>query len=289
MISIRINNIINIVLKYFVRVNYNRSRRPFKKVHKSEFAIFFNDSLSNEIITDGVYEKDEISLAVKNIKKNGIILDIGANIGNHSIFFSKYCKEVYAFEAHPKTFKILNFNCSNYNKIKLFNLGVSDRKGYLFFKKNTKDIIGGRSLKKKGIIKSKINKLDNILKIKNKISLIKIDIEGGEYRALIGMEKLIKKNSSIIFIEFREKSIFVRKQLINFLVKNDYLHAYYFNHEGRYSVGSFVKLIKDIFKIIFLSFKNNKTELKKMEIKSLIKNNMDCNVIFSKKKLNKLF
>ncbi len=289
MISIRINNIIDIILKYFVRVNYNRKRRPFKKIHKSEFAIFFNDSLSNEIVSDGIYEKNEILLAVKNIKKNGTILDIGANIGNHSIFFSKFCKKVYAFEAHPKTFKILSFNCANYNKIKLYNLGVSNQKGHLFFKKNSTYIIGGRALKKKGHLKSKINKLDNILKANNNVNLIKLDIEGGEYKALIGMEKLIKKNSPLIFIEFREKSIFARKQLINFFLKNKYLFAYYFNYEDRYVVSNIIKLIKNIFKILFFRFKNNKTELRKIEIKSLIENKIYSNMIFSKKKLKTLF
>ena len=41
---------------------------------------------------------------------NGTVLDIGANIGNHSLFFSNYFYKVLSFEPHPKIFKVLAIN-----------------------------------------------------------------------------------------------------------------------------------------------------------------------------------
>ena len=62
------------------------------------------------------------------------MVDIGANIGNHSIAFSKISKKVYSFEAHPRTFEILKFNTDKYKNIKIFNIGISNKKGSLFLK-----------------------------------------------------------------------------------------------------------------------------------------------------------
>ena len=55
---------------------------------------------------------------------NGIAIDVGANIGNHSIFFSKFFKKVYSFEPQESVFKLLenNVNMNNLENIKIFIL-----------------------------------------------------------------------------------------------------------------------------------------------------------------------
>ena len=120
MIQKKIEIILNLILQYFVRFNFNNKKTKFKDIHKNEFAYFFNDTISKEIDIDGVYEKEEISILSNILNKNSTIIDIGANIGNHSLAFSRFSKKIYSFEAHPKTFQILKFNCSNTKKIKLY-------------------------------------------------------------------------------------------------------------------------------------------------------------------------
>ena len=197
----RSNKILEILLKYFVRLNFNRKKDEFKKIHKHEFAIFFNDTLSKEITIDAIFEKDEILEILKLIKKRNCFIDVGANIGNHSIFFSRYFKKIYSFEAHPKTYDILNFNTKEYSNIKIFNIGLSNFKGNLFFKKNITSNIGGKYLTKKGQIKAKVNKLDKILKKLKNVNYIKLDVEGHEYSALIGMKNTLKYNSPLLQVE----------------------------------------------------------------------------------------
>lgn len=58
----------------------------------------------------------------------------------------------------------------------------------------------GHSLKNPGDIKVKINKLDNIINLKNKIDFVKIDTEGHEYQVPMGMKVLLKANNSIIIL-----------------------------------------------------------------------------------------
>ena len=111
MMNKKIEKIFDLISEYFIKLNFNRKKNGFKNIHKNEFVYFFNDTISKEISFDGIYEKDEILIISKLIKKNGNIIDIGSNIGNHSNAFSKFTNTVYSFEAHPKTFEILKFNC----------------------------------------------------------------------------------------------------------------------------------------------------------------------------------
>lgn len=285
MILKKIDLIINFLLEYFVKLNFNRKKKKFNKIYENEFALFFNDTIAKEISIHGIYEKDEIDILSKFIKKNKVIIDIGANIGNHSIAFSKFSKKVYAFEAHPRTFEILKFNCSNFKKIKLFNIGISDKKGILFFKKKKTSNIGGYSLSKLGTVKSKIQKLDSLIKLKKEIELIKIDIEGHEYQALIGMKKIIKNNNCLLMVEFFDEKIKKRREITNFLKKNGFTHFYYFERDKKIFKKNYLNLIKNIFDIIFL-FKKQITQIKEIDQNALIHNNIKSNVVFSKSKLN---
>ena len=286
MISEKIDKILKLTIEYFIKLNFNRNKENFKKIYKNEFAYFFNDTISKEISIHGVYENDEIELISKKIGTRGNVIDIGANIGNHSIAFSKISKKVYSFEAHPRTFEILKFNTKEYSNIKIFNLGISNRKGFLFFNKSRSTNIGGKRLSKTGSIKSKINKLDNIIKLNNKIELIKIDIEGHEYEALEGMKKLLNNNKSLILLEFCEESVSKRRKIINFLKSKEYFHSYYISKEKKISNRAYFDLIIKIICTILFIYKTQKTKLIKIDLNSLITNGLKSNIIFSKKKIN---
>ena len=64
----------------------------------------------------------------KNYKEQKEILDIGANIGNHTAFFAEFANCVFAFEPHPKNFKLLDINL-NFGFL-IFSINSFE---YLFF------------------------------------------------------------------------------------------------------------------------------------------------------------
>jgi FkbM family methyltransferase len=69
------------------------------------------DTICREILLNGYYEKELLigmTAIVKN--KSGTVLDIGANIGNHTIFFSRTFKQVISFEPVPRNCWILKAN-----------------------------------------------------------------------------------------------------------------------------------------------------------------------------------
>ena len=144
--------------------------------------------------------------------KNLNCLDIGANIGTHTVILSELFKNVYAFEPQKEVFEVLKLNlevnnCKNvipYN----FGLGEKEKTADLgFLDKNEPNNFGAATIVendklKKGDKKGEtivIKTLDS-LNLKD-ICFIKIDIEGYEYNALLGGQETIKKYRPVIIFE----------------------------------------------------------------------------------------
>jgi len=130
-ISISVFNYLLSSINYLLR---RRSLRVFGRLHAAHVknhpnvAIFAFDAIGLHIQFYGIYEKDLLDglsqTVFNNIDTNdSICLDIGANIGNHSLYFSKYFKSVYSFEPHPDTFMLLEFNTKKKSNINCFNFG----------------------------------------------------------------------------------------------------------------------------------------------------------------------
>jgi hypothetical protein len=68
------------------------------------------DSICQAIILNGFYERELLEGMCALVKdKNGIALDIGANIGNHSLFFSKHFVNRKLYTASQTSFTCLQF------------------------------------------------------------------------------------------------------------------------------------------------------------------------------------
>jgi len=126
-ISKKFKDFYNLVLATFVRANFNYKSSKFKKLYSFNPGMFFNDSVSNELMINGIFERDELDL-LSNIIDKEIFIDIGANIGNHTLYFRNSFKKIYSFEPHPKTYKLLQLNTEDLPHIKTFNIGLSNEK-----------------------------------------------------------------------------------------------------------------------------------------------------------------
>jgi FkbM family methyltransferase len=68
----------------------------------------------------------------KNYKEQKEIIDIGANIGNHSLFFLKFlnCKKVHSFEPFLDNLKLLEKNTSSFGeKSIIYKIALSNKDG----------------------------------------------------------------------------------------------------------------------------------------------------------------
>lgn len=168
-----------------------------------------------EIVSDNMrcnntfFEIDFLKFIHINYPNQNEILDIGANIGNHSLFFLKFlrCNKVHAFEPMESNLILLNKNTEAFlEKITIYDIALSDREGNLPLYNSQVDNDGGFSLHKylngsSFIVKNSIPtiKLDSYNL--NNITMIKIDVENHENEVLDGARDTIIRNKPIIFIE----------------------------------------------------------------------------------------
>jgi FkbM family methyltransferase len=183
--------------------------------------------LSNEHIFIQIpWYEYELLIYIKNLNLNGVYIDVGGNIGNHSLFFLNHCRstKLYVFEPEDFCYKILVKNLIKNTKKEyvLNNLAIWNRKVDL-------KLIRFESFNNTGMSKVfevnendneelliKANSLDNIISFNENIVLIKIDAEGSEQKVLEGAINLIKLNMPIIICEAATEPEFneINKMLI---------------------------------------------------------------------------
>ncbi len=227
-------NDIQQILMSFCKKNDSYHRRllnflslPPEKIVNIGHAKFYvpnypTDLIQSIIVDNGTfYEIDVLKKLQPYIKKNAVILDIGANIGNHSVYWAvkSDAKRIYSFEPVKDFFKILkkNVEINNLNqKIKIFNIGLSNQKinGSISFYDRRN--IGGTPVKQNPNGNLLLDKLDNIKIKENAVDFVKIDVEGHELEVLQGARETLIKYKPIIFIEsFPDKKPKVHEYLTN--------------------------------------------------------------------------
>lgn len=156
----------------------------------------------------------------KIVKSGDTVLDIGANIGRHTVPLCELVGEngwVVAFEPVPETREQLILNTSDYDNIFISSYAVSDFNGYTSF---IKAIHSSGTMEESGIKQRDFNDKENTvveeidvkvltidsLDTLDNISFIKIDIEGGEIKALKGAMECISLYRPYIATEYGYKS-----------------------------------------------------------------------------------
>jgi FkbM family methyltransferase len=132
-------------------------------------------------------------------------IDMGANIGNHSLYFSDYFLKVLSFEPNPRTFKVLALNAELASNIECFNFGLSDRDRSARMNVDRANI-GSSSITDCGGQQIDLKRLDDVIG-NEKVWLIKIDVEGHEIEAISGSTKTIKANKPVILFEQHPQEI----------------------------------------------------------------------------------
>lgn len=199
-----------------------------------------NELVSSVIInSNNFFEINFLEFVKNNFNKQKTILDIGANIGNHSLFFSEFleCDDIICFEPYEKNVELLKLNLNKKN-CKIMDFALSDSISEKTLYNSQSNNYGGFSLHSydgsKGENKS-FKVKDNIitktldsLKLDN-ITMIKIDVEGHENQVLSGSIETIKNNNPIIFIENLSHGyphLFLDSQFDNFFKKINYTRTH---------------------------------------------------------------
>lgn len=164
-----------------------------------------NDHIQKTIYkTNEFYEKELLEDAWSRIRPGDEIIDAGANIGNHTIFFSKIMgHRCHSFEPDANNLKTLKININKNDCIKnttVYPIALGEKSSKASIAKTYPENRGKTSIKKDSKGSLKISSLDNLL-INHKIGLIKIDVEGMELKVIKGAKNLIIKNKPLIYVE----------------------------------------------------------------------------------------
>ncbi|MBK7024790.1 MAG: FkbM family methyltransferase [Sulfuritalea sp.] len=187
----------------------NRFSRSHIQKNRKQLVVFAFDYIGHMINLDGVYEIadldfffDAMSLN-KGMFSEATAIDIGANIGNHSLYFSDYFQKVVSFEPNPRTYKVLQLNAELAKNVLCCNEGISDANTKLLLEAcNTNSGRSAITDNANGNARSiRVRTLDSAIDETEIVRLIKIDVEGHEEKALIGAEQTIRRNKPIILFE----------------------------------------------------------------------------------------
>lgn len=185
------------------------------------------------IYKNGIYEKDIIDDIRETLTPQKTMLDIGGNIGQHSLLLAPYCKQIYAFEPIPAVYNSFrnSIKANNYKNIILQNTAIGFKKEKKLFN-FVLDNAGASSfseIKGRGIsqIEVRIDTLKNVLPENISFDVVKIDVEGHEAVVILGNKEIFMKNRPIIFMEFSPTSIkaegsYNPKDLVDFFIENNY-------------------------------------------------------------------
>lgn len=196
------------------------------------------------------YEVGLLQDIVERLNENELFIDVGANIGNHTIFVAKIgaCR-VMAFEPNQDLARILEVSVALNNledQISIHDKALGKSKSKATFKEHIPENLGSQSLSfsnTKDEVSIDVVPLDSYDDLPP-VRAMKVDVEGMELDVLIGASELIARDRPLIYAEALDEQSF--SQITNFLDGFGYQIVDCFNqdptllfvHESEFSTAS---------------------------------------------------
>lgn len=161
---------------------------------------------------------------------NGCAIDVGANVGNHSLYFSTLFDEVHSVEPYKPVYDRLIKKVQARSNVFCHNLALSDSVGELKFAPPQGKNLGTGRIDIEGSFSVPVVTGDSYLegKLRSKVALIKVDVEGHEMPVLRGLQKTISSQRPFVIYEMCNRTTQdTRSDLIESfeLFPKDYLFA----------------------------------------------------------------
>ena len=152
-----------------------------------------------------IRERDEYALLKRSIKPGNTVIDIGANIGVFTRFMARLTGNgglVHAFEPDSRNFSLLAKLTRKYSNAKVHHGAISDRTGVIeLYISNDLNVdhrtyhVDGNRVKQQVPCFS----LDSFMEGRP-VDFIKMDIQGYEYKALLGMKAILLNNPGCLLL-----------------------------------------------------------------------------------------
>jgi FkbM family methyltransferase len=211
---------------------------------KVKINLYKEDVLARWIF-DG-FETEEVRFIQDVLKEGDVFIDVGCNIGLFSLIASEIVGDkgsVECFEPSIRTFERLqeNIKLNGFTNIKSHNIGISNEKGVLrlnvsedghdawnTFAANTDEKFHKIEEVAVSTLDIRLDGLD-----KNRIALVKVDVEGWEKYVFQGASNFLKEYSPTLMVEFSEANTFAAgyfvQEVYDILAGLDYQWFRYMN------------------------------------------------------------
>lgn len=178
----------------------------------SQFVVSLADNgVGRTMMKLGAYSPEELEVLDKILSKTSKVLVVGAHVGGLAVPISDRCASVTCIEANPDTFELLELNkkINGADNITLYNFAAGEKKGELEFLLSTDNSGGSKRypIDKQEmyfydapkVVSVPMRALDE--ELPDDFDVVVMDIEGSEYFALQGMQKIISR-AQVLIIEF---------------------------------------------------------------------------------------
>ena len=188
---------------------------------RSKINLYLGNDISRAVYIGGCIEPNEFAFLNSILKPGKVMLDVGANDGLFSVFAA--CRvgrqgHVYAFEPSTREFSRLeaNIKVNRLHNVTAIHKAVLDAAGHFVLKISEYGHEGQNTLgdfvhdvKQGGIQTVEGCRLDDFVRSQkiSRLDLMKIDVEGAEYKVLQGGQRVIREFKPVILLELLDKAL----------------------------------------------------------------------------------
>jgi FkbM family methyltransferase len=188
-----------------------------RRKHLPRMAIIAHDQIGDSVVIDGRYETDVLDavagwLLPRAVSDHGaaVALDVGANIGNHTLAFAPLFAKVLAFEPNPIALHLLraNVEMNGLRNVEIYPFGLGRTDARLPYRAIQDNLGGGHFL-----IEGDASQQGQAFEVRNgdallgggadgrRIGLVKVDVEGMEASVFEGLSEVLRKHKPVVLFE----------------------------------------------------------------------------------------
>ncbi|MGB3555985.1 MAG: FkbM family methyltransferase [Jannaschia sp.] len=208
------------------QVNVRLVRRMVQRRREQDAPRMFlapDDYIGETILAEILFEKGYLNALDAVLGRCGIgggdgdvALDIGANIGNHSLHFAQRFARVHSFDPNPMISRVLEANIllNDLSNVSVHRVGLSDAEETLPYVQHDSNL-GGSGFLRDGHIPDEAGArlqgdiplrhagrfVEELLEEGQTVRLIKIDVEGLEDKVLNGLRDVIATHKPLLLVE----------------------------------------------------------------------------------------
>lgn len=165
-----------------------------------------NDEIMKCHYAGSFYETEELDLITRHYPGEGVFVDIGANVGNHSVYISGFskCQRIIPFEPNQAAISILKENLilNQCHNVDTRFLGIALAAGKTLLKQMVPDSNNLGHTCYYEDASGEVSAVDgDSLILDEQVAFIKIDVEGMELDILSGLKQTIRRWQPTIFVE----------------------------------------------------------------------------------------